>query len=117
VGQELITVASHLEKPLMPAKWLGSHMFYQVWCSRGKDVLMLKAVFQPRHSLQVCGTAFKVDQHCGGCYGVGKVPENPVVPLSILLGRNAFRAQSGQEALVHFQSSSPSEIPPLTGEP
>lgn len=40
------TVASCLEKTLMPAKRLGRHTFYQVWCSRGKDVV-LKAVFSP----------------------------------------------------------------------
>lgn len=35
------TVASCLEKTR-----LGRHTFYQVWCSRGKDVV-LKAVFSP----------------------------------------------------------------------
>lgn len=37
VGQGLITVESCLQKPRVPAKWLGSHAFYQVQCRRGKE--------------------------------------------------------------------------------
>lgn len=92
VGQELITVVSCLEKPLRPAKQLGSHTFYQVWCSRRK-VIMLKAVFQPRHGFQACGTAFKVAQHSSGSYSIGKVPENSVIQLNILLGEKCIQRQ------------------------
>lgn len=116
VGQELITVASHLEKPLMPAKRLGSHMFYQVWCSRGKYVL-LKAVFQPRHSFQVCGTAFKVAQHCSGSYGGGKVPKTQLFHSTYFWEEMHLEPRAAKRLWFIFKAAHPGKYHHSQGSP
>lgn len=78
---------------------------------------MLKAVLQPGHRFQLCGTAFKWAQHSGSSCSVGKVPKKPVIQLNTLLEKMHLGTKSGQEALILFQSSSAWERLQLTGEP
>lgn len=86
-----------------------SHSFYQAWCSRGKDV---KSSFAAGRWSQLCGPAFKVAQHFSSSCSIGKVPQNPVIPLNTLLEKMHLGTKSSQEALILFQSITPWEMLP-----
>lgn len=110
-GQELITVASCLEKPSVPPNGLGvSHAFYQAGCSGGKGV---KSRVSAQPLVPALWNCFKVARHSSSSCGIGKVPRNPVIPLNTFLEKMHLGTNSSQEALVLFQSITPWEMLPL----
>lgn len=78
---------------------------------------MLKAVFQPSRWSQLCGIAFTLAQHSSSSCIIGKVPQNPVIPLNMLLEKIHLGTKTSQDTLILFQAAHPGKCYHSQGSP